>query len=64
MTRNTIRSSLGRLPHHFGLRTTLMVLAVWSRLSNRNGPAVVSGLAFHPSLNTAGSVLVAAGYSG
>jgi hypothetical protein len=64
MTRKTIRSSFGRLPHHFGLRTRLMVFAVSSRLSNLNGPAVVSGFALHPSLNTAGSLFVDAGYSG
>lgn len=42
----------------------VMVLAVWSKDANLNGPAVTGILFSQPSLNVAGVALVALGYSG
>jgi len=56
--RKTSESSLAGLPHHFSLRTRVMSCAVVSTLPSLNGPAVVSGFAFQPSLKTSGFVLV------
>src|SRR5256885_10637916 len=62
--RKMIVSSLAGLPHHLSLRARVIVWAVVSTLVILNGPAVVRALAFQPSLKTAGSLLVDAGYSG
>ena len=54
MARKTSLSSLAGLPHHFSLRTRVMVFAVWSMIPNLNGPAVVSGRSLQPSLKNFG----------
>src|SRR5437764_13466517 len=59
--RKLIVSVLAGLPHHFVLRDSVIVWAVVSTAVIVNGPAVVSALAFQPSLNVFGSVLVDAG---
>ena len=61
IARYTMESSFALAPHQFSLRTRVTVFAVWSTLPNRNGPALVSGLLFQPSLNTFGSLFVDAG---
>ena len=48
-------------PHHFSFLTSVTVLAVASIEPSLNGPAVVSGRSFHPSLKMAGSLFVEAG---
>ncbi len=61
MTRKMILSSLAGRPHHFSLRTRVMVWAVLSMPSTLKGPAVTRNFSFQPSLNTSGSLLVDAG---
>src|SRR5579872_1167896 len=54
-------SSLAGWPHHFSLRTSVMVWAVVSTADILNGPAEVSARLFQPSLNVFGSLFVEAG---
>ena len=61
IARNTMVSSFAGFPHHFSLRTSVTVFAVWSILPNLNGPAVVSGRSLHPSLKIFGDLVVEAG---
>src|SRR5690242_12462603 len=59
-----ILSSLAGAPHHFSLRTSVTVWAVWSMAWSRKGPALVGNRPAQAVSKAAGVRLVLAGYSG